>query len=311
MLLICTLGINVKAQTDFEDLTLATDTFWNGSDLSGGFNSGNNFFVNYYDTAYYSWAGFAYSNKTDSLTSGYGNMYSAIAGSGNNNSANYSVAYVSDFTGVTYMKMINFLTGQALGGIYVTNNAYAYYSMRDGDAFAKKFGGTTGDDPDWFKLNIIGYNNGNFIDSVEFYLADYRFSDNTQDYIIKNWTYVDLNNISNADSVVFKLSSSDVGAWGMNTPAYFCLDDISFASGIQKLSQNELSVFPNPVKNILTVEGVENTIIQITDISGKTLYNQKQNLNTNKIDVSGFKNGIYIVSVINKTGIKKYKIIKN
>jgi hypothetical protein len=37
-------------------------------------------------------------------------------------------------------------------GVYVTNTTYAYNSMRDGDMFAKKFGGPTGNDPDWYKL---------------------------------------------------------------------------------------------------------------------------------------------------------------
>jgi hypothetical protein len=32
--------------------------------------------------------------------------------------------------------------------------------MRDGDGFGKKFGGTTGMDPDWFKLTIKGYSGG-------------------------------------------------------------------------------------------------------------------------------------------------------
>ncbi|HWB63578.1 MAG TPA: DUF4465 domain-containing protein, partial [Chitinophagales bacterium] len=110
-----------KAQTaaNFENLTLATDTFWDGSNLSGGFSSGNAYFLNYYDTTYNYWdGGFIYSNKTDSVTSGYTNNTSAITASGYNGSANYAVANGSSGVQVN-------LTGSASGGtvkgFYVTN----------------------------------------------------------------------------------------------------------------------------------------------------------------------------------------------
>lgn len=59
-----------QAQTvaTFENLALVPDTFWNGSDLSGGFNSGNARFANSYDTTYQAWSGFSYSNMSDSTT---------------------------------------------------------------------------------------------------------------------------------------------------------------------------------------------------------------------------------------------------
>jgi len=52
--------------------------------------------------------------------------------------------------------------------------------MKNGTAgFAKKFGGTSGNDQDWFKMTAIGYNAaGDSVKSVDFYLADYRFDDN-------------------------------------------------------------------------------------------------------------------------------------
>ena len=305
---------NVNAQTDFEDLSLQTDTFWNGSDLSGGFISGDSYFVNYYDTAYYSWAGFAYSNKTDSNTIGFANQYSAMAGSGYNNSENYAVSYVSSFFGTTYMTLGDVIVGPVTGGFHVTNNAYAYYSMKDGDAFSKKFGGVSGDDPDWFKLNIIGYGSGVFIDSVEFYLADYRFTDNSQDYIIRNWTYVDIDNLFSmgcADSLVFELSSSDVGAFGMNTPAYFCLDNVDIISGIETIYKNDINIFPNPVKDILTIENIENSKIMIYDISGKTVYLKQTNNNNEKINLSEFNRGVYFITISNNEEIITKKIVKN
>ncbi|MBT3193431.1 MAG: DUF4465 domain-containing protein, partial [Verrucomicrobia bacterium] len=50
-----------------------------------------------------------------------------------------------------------------------------------------------------------------------------------EDYIVGEWTWVDLTSFGPAvKSLHFSLSSSDNGAWGMNTPAYYAIDDLQF-----------------------------------------------------------------------------------
>jgi hypothetical protein len=206
-----------------EDLSLAPESYWNGSDGSGGFVSGSAHFSNYYDTTYYSWEDFAYSNMTDTAAEGWGAQYNAITGSGEGGSANYAVGYVG-WLGVPTITLDN---AGVIDGLYVTNTNYAYYSMLNGDMFAKKFGGETGDDEDWFLLTITGKDgDGAATGSVDFYLADYRFADNGLDYIVDTWSFIDLGSLGQVKSLEFTLSSSDVGEWGMNTPASFALDSI-------------------------------------------------------------------------------------
>jgi hypothetical protein len=100
--------------------------------------------------------------------------------------------------------------------------------MLHGDDYAKKFGGETGDDPDWFLLSITGYDaDVNPSGTVDFYLADYQFEDNSQDYIIDQWTWVNLSSLGEVTALEFNLSSSDNDpVWGMNTPAYFAMDSV-------------------------------------------------------------------------------------
>jgi hypothetical protein len=62
---------------------------------------------------------------------------------------------------------------------------------------------------------------------VHFYLADYRFEDNAEDYIVKTWEWFDLSSLGRADSLMCTLGSSDTGMFGMNTPAYFCVDNLT------------------------------------------------------------------------------------
>jgi hypothetical protein len=228
LIIVMTMASFVKADSiaAFEDLTLQNESFWNGSDGVGGFVSGSAFFSNSFTDwggGATSWEGFSYSNITDKTSSGIESQYNAIAGGGQGGTKNYAVGCV----GWTSMPIITLNEACIVRGLYVTNNNYAYYSMLNGDAFAKKFGGASGNDPDWLLLTITGKNNNDdVIGKVEFYLADFRFDDNSQDYIIDTWEFVDLTLLGVVKKLEFSLSSSDVGVWGMNTPAYFAIDTI-------------------------------------------------------------------------------------
>lgn len=214
---------------DLEDLSLDAESFWNGTDESGFFQSGGTIFHNSYNADFLSWDGFAYSNTTDTATTGYENQYSAITGGGANGSSIYAVAYESSFSliGPPTLEFVDAGEGVAISGAYITNTAYTYISMRDGDSYCKQFGGETGEDPDWFLLSIQGVTcDAQLTDPVDFYLADFRSETSEEDYIIDEWTWVDLTSLGEIVGLQFTLSSSDVGEWGMNTPAYFSIDEI-------------------------------------------------------------------------------------
>lgn len=228
---------NAQHRSTFDDLGLAPNSYWNGSNLSGGFLDGDGYFPNQYDTTYAFWTGFAYSNvplNIDSITTGatdYNYQYSSAQGGGVYGSSAFGICYTSG--SYSTLNLQGFAPGHQIYGMYVTNSAYDYLSMKYGDAFAKKFGGVTGTDPDWFRLTITGWYQGNPIaDSVYFYLADFRSADTTQHYILKSWKFIDLLPLGNVDSLFFTLSSSDTGIYGMNTPAYFAFDNFMTTDGV-------------------------------------------------------------------------------
>ncbi|MEO6904650.1 MAG: DUF4465 domain-containing protein [Bacteroidia bacterium] len=305
--------LNAQGLATFDDLTLAPNTYWNGSDSSGSFTSGNTIFYNSYNGKYKSWTGFAYSNVTDILTAGYTNQYSAITGIGYNSSNDYAVCNGNP--------QLKFKIPQAnVQGFYITNSTYAALSMKTGDTFAKKFGGATGNDPDFFKVSITGYKGSPAVkDSVEFYLADYRDADNTKDYILKTWAWVDLTSLGSVDSVKFRLSSSDVGSFGMNTPAYFCMDNfttsIPTAIADHNSLNNLISIFPNPAVDIINItlpNTIEKTVlVKIMDLTGKLLYSKViENTYQLNLPIADYKKGIYFLSIVD--GITNYnqKFIK-
>jgi hypothetical protein len=210
-------------EVDFEDLGLGSESHWNGQDESGSFQSGPVFFENVYTTAWDSWHGFAASTHTDTTTPGFGNQYSAYPGTGASGSTSYGLFYDNSFEDARLILPESEVTE----GMQITNTTYAALSMLNGDAFAKQFGGPSGDDPDWFKLTIHGYDDvGATTGSLDFYLADYRFSDNALDYLIDQWTWVDLTSLGDVKELGFALDSSDYTGGFMNTPAYFALDGL-------------------------------------------------------------------------------------
>jgi hypothetical protein len=204
----------VKAEqiANFEDLALGAGSYWNGSDSSGGFVSGSARFSNNYDTTYQSWDGFAYSNIGNTTAQGWTSQFNAITGSGQGGSANYAVGYAGWLTPPT----MTLDEPAVVSGLYVTNNNYAYYTMLNGGMFgAKKF-----TDSDWFLLTMTGKDAvGTVTGTVNFYLAQGT-------NIIHDWEYVSLASLGVVKSVEFNLSSSDNGAFGMNTPGYFVIDTV-------------------------------------------------------------------------------------
>ena len=295
---------------NFEDLNVPTNSYLDGSDQNGGFTSGDVFFPNSYDSQWESWSGWAISSTTDNTTPGFTNQYSAVPGKGANGSDTYAVSY--HFASNTAV----LANSGVVPGLYITNSTYAYYAMLDGDAFSKKFGGVTGNDPDFFVLTIKAYNNGSLSeDSVDFYLADFRSDDNSKDYILKDWKWVDLSSLGNADSLSFSLNSSDVGQWGMNTPAYFCVDNVlaQDPNSIQELvAENLISVFPNPAEDFITVNNrsLEELNIEIINANGAVLHSETTSVSNTRIDISTFAPGVYFVKALGNNSFDTHRILK-
>ncbi|NJM37692.1 MAG: DUF4465 domain-containing protein [Akkermansiaceae bacterium] len=221
---------------------------WNGQAGTGGLTiDGVNFNNSYtaFEGGFFDWRGFAYSNKTDTTTPGFGNQFSSIAGGGAGGSSQYALSYANGAS-------IKFTSNTNLTdlGTSITNTTYAGLSMLNGDSFAKKFGGISGNDPDFFKLTITGYVGGSAVGSpLDFYLADFRFEDNSRDYIIDEWTFLNLSPLGTVDELRFSYTSSDNGDFGINTPVYFALD-------------NFLSPVPEPSAFLLVMLGGIGAVIR-------------------------------------------------
>lgn len=300
---------SAQLSIDFEDLSVpGADSAWLGSDGSGGFTSNGVFFQNVYDQQFGYWNGFVYSNSTDVTTPGFINDYSAYTGIGSNGSDNYAICF-------TFGASVDFGSPRHLSSIDLTNTTYAAISMLNGDDFGKQFGsnydafgtvdGTNGED--WFKLLIIGRDADSLVtDTVEFYLADYRFADSLQDYIVDTWETVGLEDLGAVRYVEFVMESSDVDGGYINTPAYFAFDNLTINNlGAEELSNANYIVYPNPANHDINFVGLSGELNVFNNLGQLVA---KENLTgMNQIDISLFANGIYTY----KVGTVSGKFIKN
>lgn len=201
------------ATITFEELLSTPESFRNGSDVAGKFTTGGAELLNSYSPDYGGyWSGFAISNTTDNTTAGYLNESSAFAGSGAGGSSAYAVSY-SDST----MKFATSLDLTGLGASF-TNTTYTALAILNGEGPARAF--VTGD---WLKLTVTGYLDMVPTSSVEFYLADFR----TGNLLLSDWQHVDFTALGTVNELGFSLSSTDNHPlFGMNTPAYFAMDNV-------------------------------------------------------------------------------------
>jgi Domain of unknown function (DUF4465) len=210
----------------FEGLSLGSSGYWNGADGSGKFTSNGVTFTNSFSSSYGSWDSFAYSQKADVTNGSYTNQYSVFDAA---NGTNKFSIYYPPFDGDAFASFAKDSVYKVTS-INVCNSTYTALTIKNGDpSFAKKFGGASGNDKDYYKMTVIGFGaKGDSLKSVEFYLADYRFDDNTKDYIVNKWTNLDLSSLGKVNKITFRFSSTDNGSWGMNTPAYVCLDNLKY-----------------------------------------------------------------------------------
>lgn len=216
------------------------DKFTSCTDTETGlvFSINENYGYNYWN------GGFAISNWNNLTNDSYLNQCSVYSGSegdkkgGYNGSSKFAVAFgYSDFfngNSSIYCANLHFEsadTEKEISGMWVCNSTYTYLVMLYGNEF------TTGglpleDQPTnehYFKLIATGYDSNNAVTgTAEIYLAD--FDGNSDLNGIRNgWTYFDLSELKEVNKIVLNFKGSDSGTYGLNTPAYVCIDNIEVA----------------------------------------------------------------------------------
>ena len=88
-----------------------------------------------------------------------------------------------------------------------------------------------------------------------------------------------------------------------------CLKDETVSLN-ENLNQQPMIVYPNPAKNIITIESNQNFEIEIFSIEGQKIKSFKLMNNKTDIDVLDLASGVYIVNALTDKGIVTHKFIK-
>lgn len=136
-----------------------------------------------------------------------------------------------------------------------------------------------------------------------------------------NYQWLDCNNsfspVAGANSKIFL--PTILGPYALEVRNFGCIDtsacfDVDSYASIDENEKLNLTVYPNPVSDVLIIELNEtptNTSVLILDITGKEVYRSDyMNQNSISINMNGIDKGIYILKVFNEEKEKSIRIVK-
>ncbi len=79
---------------------------------------------------------------------------------------------------------------------------------------------------------------------------------------------------------------------------------------VNEVKNNEINIYPNPVKDILTIEGKTISVFQIVDVNGQVVFEETNVMDKKSIDVSNLQEGVYFVKTKNNQSNFVAKFVK-
>ena len=217
--------------------------------------------------------------------------------------------------GVSFNRTVKFQfnSGDVVFDAIALNDSDAALTIGTSDLFAST---TNSNWPYVFEVASISDDDSQLEQVVEFNIvsvpaqgANYR--------LVKTVANGNLN-FGAAQPITLGKNSKTIAAVGFNRDVKFqfssgdiIFDELSVngntSLGLEDFSATSISIFPNPVSNLINISGIENVkSIKVYSILGSL---EKEVFNTNQIDVSDLSKGIHIIRVDNGTIFSK-KFIK-
>lgn len=240
-------------------------------------------------------SGFDCSRGTDSTDHSYANDFSAIAGAGYDGSDQYIVAYLNQIfpDSPQYTEPIGFKLSAdstvVLQGVYVTNTTLTYGYIESNWEHISSY-----------QLRARGIRDG--VPTGEEIVLDLARRDGLDTVLVRAWTYLDLEDLGEVDSVSFYLYSDDATTY---TPFYVAFDQFIFkdkSSSAQDfvVADFEVSLRPNPTQGQLFVstEYAGKIRYELMDVFGRIV--RKEDLQHNQISLEEFPSGQYLIHFLSE-----------
>jgi len=93
------------------------------------------------------------------------------------------------------------------------------------------------------------------------------------------------------------------GANNFTTPVSIYFDGQATVGISENSTNSNIEIYPNPASDILYIKGINNSIIEIYDMTGKMVYNQAYTDDNLTINLNNFHKGIYIIKIIRENTV--------
>ena len=140
-------------------------------------------------------------------------------------------------------------------GVYICNHPWPYYGCEHGDGFGNPFA-----EGDYFELIAHGVAADGSETTVSINLVEFT---NGELNALNDWTFFDLSSLGEVESVYFTLNSTDTGAYGMNTAAYFCMDKFQIKGEDEPMPTEKTA---SPTFSGSTTDGIHAYFVDIADV---------------------------------------------
>ena len=82
-------------------------------------------------------------------------------------------------------------------------------------------------------------------------------------------------------------------------------------TGIDNQNKQSVSIYPNPVSNIITINGLDQGIIEVYNTSGQLLIRKESIIDEDQFNMTGYAAGVYYFNIITAKQSSTYKVVKN
>ena len=93
---------------------------------------------------------------------------------------------------------------------------------------------------------------------------------------------------------------------------YFTENCTGCATGMEAFLYSEISIYPNPVYDFITIRSVhpEHRSVEITSSAGQLISSKEMDGTTLQLDLSSFGKGVYFITIRSRDVLTTRKIVK-
>ena len=204
----------------------------------------------------------------------------------------YLVAFYSPYMSARPVDMI-FNDGSLYDpqSVYVNLNSYTFYSVLLGDGYARAF--TNNDE---LTLTIHGVAADETEKTIDVSLASCSNGDLTT---ARGWKFVDLTPLGTVNELYFTIATTDTGAYGANTPLYFCLDKLCVIpaerSAAAFVGADSTDISYDRVSKTITLSGAD--FAAVYDSLGAKVFQSDER----SFSIASLPAGVYVVKAGNSS----------